>query len=466
MGWIGIQIAFSRSKRMSSRLRRSNSNFNLGDKMKIRNIALIVLFIFCFLAKTASALITNVPPVLTAPMVFYDEGGNVLADGSYGVTIELKDIQAAVLYEEEQVVSVVNGVAALSIGLGSEVGSDYSLAAAGLSLDVFQTGGDVTVEIMVEGQSTTHTAAILGSQPYAFISEYALSVAPDVVSSVGIMDGTIVSADLDPAFLLSLQTTMADDASDDVLHDADLAQSLEVVAETYLNKDGSLIMTGNLDLGGNDVTNIGSIDGVDVAALRTEVNNLDAVFATNDELATHAALTVGVHGLSETSLLVGTTQSQTLQNKFMDATNSISGEAIDSGIIDEARIDSDLARDSEVSSLSEEVTVHESRIDTLEEDAEILEDEVPAPIRPFAYGNMRRTTCSGYNIDSDCTFTTDSSHDDYYVIMTPQGSAGCGSYAGECRVLSKATTGFTIQCTCPSGGTWNPTVDFLVFSKN
>jgi hypothetical protein len=250
------------------------------------------------------------------------------------------------------------------------------------------------------------------------------------------------------------------------LRDIDLAQSLEAAAETYLNKDGSLSMTGNLDLGGHDIASIGLVDGVDVAALRTEVNNLDSTFATNGELAEHAALTVGVHGLAETSLLVGTTQPQTLQNKLMDATNSISGEAINSGIIDEAHIDADLVRNSEVSALSEEVSIHESRLDTLEADAEVLEDEVPALIRPFAYGSMRRSTCSGYNMDDDCTFSTDSSHDDYYVVVTPQGSAGCGSYAGECRISSKATTGFTIQCTCPTGGTWNPTVDFLVFSEN
>lgn len=434
--------------------------------MKIRNIVLIVLFLFCVWAKSANAVITNVPPVLTAPMVFYDEGGNVLADGSYGVTIELKDMQEVVLYQEEQVVSVVNGVAALSIGLGYEVGSDYSLAAAGLSLDVFQARGDVTVEMTVAGQSTIHTAAILGSQPYAFVSEYALSVAPNVVSSSGIVDGTIVSTDLDPAFLSSLQVAVAVDESDEI----PTAENVAVASDIGLSNSGAATVHGVLQDLDNALESLRDIDLAQsleaVTVLQSEVNNLDSTFATNGELANHAALTTGVHGLASTSSLVGTTQSQTLQNKIIDATNSISGEAVDSGIIDEAYIDEGLARDSEVSALSEEVSGQESRIDALEADAEILENEVPASIRPFAYGSMRRSTCSGYNMDADCTFATDSSHDDYYVVITPQGTAGCGSYAGECHVLSKATTGFTIQCTCPSGGSWNPTVDFLVFSEN
>lgn len=650
--------------------------------MKIRSVAVLFFCLFGLWSEPLCAAIANVPPVLTAPMIFYDEGGNVLADGSYGVMIKLKDAAGTVLYAEEQVANVVDGAAALSVGLGFEVGSNYAVAAAGLALDVFQTDGDVMVEITVAGQSTTHTAAVLGSQPYAFVAEYAIGVAPDAVTSSAIADGVIVAADLDPTLLSSLQSTLAVDtdgeavtaanitvASDiglnnsgaatvhgvlqdldsalESLRDIDLAQSLENVAENYLNKDGSLAMTADLDLGGHDLANVGLIGGVDVAVLRTEVSDLDGSFATDGELTEHAALTAGVHGLSDASALVGTTEAQNLQNKILDDTNSVAGEAIDSGIVDEAFIDEDLTRDAElifenvagtlaetqipaeiarddeltfenlsgtladaqipteivrdselsfenlagsldesqipseivrdseltfgnlsgslsdsqipttitrdsellfsnlsgalsdaqipatiarvselsfsslsgtisesqlpsgvatdsevsvsylsktgdtlngtltiananiimssgytvdgvdVSALSGEVSDHESRIDTLEDDAAIEESEVPAAIRPFAYGSFYRSVCTGYNMDSDCTFTTNASNDDYYVVLTPQGSVTCGSYAGECHVSAKASTGFTVNCTCPgSGSTWNTTVDFLVFAAN
>jgi len=66
--------------------------------------------------------------------------------------------------------------------------------------------------------------------------------------------------------------------------------------------------------------------------------------ATNH--ANHIAATAA-HGA--TGAIVGTTNAQTIQNKTIDATNSISGEAVNSGTVADARVASTIARDSEVS---------------------------------------------------------------------------------------------------------------------
>ena len=56
-------------------------------------------------------------------------------------------------------------------------------------------------------------------------------------------------------------------------------QTVEDLAETLLKRDGTDAMTGNLDMGGFNVTNVGSVDNVDVAGLESDVTNLSNTVA-------------------------------------------------------------------------------------------------------------------------------------------------------------------------------------------
>lgn len=67
----------------------------------------------------------------------------------------------------------------------------------------------------------------------------------------------------------------------------------------------------------------------------------------DSELTTHAG-TTATHGVS--GAIVGTSDTQTLTNKTLGTTNSVDGGAIKSGTVADARIDSLIARDSEVTS--------------------------------------------------------------------------------------------------------------------
>lgn len=49
--------------------------------------------------------------------------------------------------------------------------------------------------------------------------------------------------------------------------------SLEELADFFLPLNGSSPMTGSIDVGGNDITNVGDVDGVDVSQLKTDFDN-------------------------------------------------------------------------------------------------------------------------------------------------------------------------------------------------
>ncbi|MBF0107376.1 MAG: hypothetical protein HQM16_18860 [Deltaproteobacteria bacterium] len=326
---------------------------------------IIILTIILITALNASASVTQVPDIISAPVVLYDEGNNLLGDGDYTLTIAFKDKSGTYLYTEEQNVSVKNGVAHIVLGAGYAVGSAFASPAGGLSYDVFNVDGDVMVEVLVEGQTNPQEISILATQPYAFISQYAVTVANDSITSNKIKDGTIRAEDLDATFLeglISQDKSIVSSASSqasapegyvsanevsvssdiglnnasgntvykvlqgldnaiDTLRGVDLNQSLndintnveEVSANlikeietvstnlstNYIKKDGSNPMTADLKMGGKNIINVGTVDGVDVSDLKddvgtvktrvstleTSVGNLDSTYATDTQLS-------------------------------------------------------------------------------------------------------------------------------------------------------------------------------------
>lgn len=164
----------------------------------------LVLFLF---SQKLYADVTAVPELMSAPVVLFDEGNNLLSDGDYLVTISLKStLTGAVIYSEEQRATISNGVANLVMGQGYAPGSNLSAPAGGLVWNYFNFDEDIAVEILVEGQSSPQQITVLGSQPYSYISQYALGVAPSSITSASVQNGTIKAEDLDASFLSSLQT--------------------------------------------------------------------------------------------------------------------------------------------------------------------------------------------------------------------------------------------------------------------
>ncbi|MBF0105236.1 MAG: hypothetical protein HQM16_07905 [Deltaproteobacteria bacterium] len=164
--------------------------------MTTTTIYTLVLFLNLILAGSAMAAIERVPGQMSAPMVLFDEGGNILTDGEYDITISITDAGGGGLFSEEQVVLVKDGVANIVIGDGYAVGSGYGAYSGGLTPDVFNSSQEISVEIMVEGQASPQEVTVLGSQPYSFIAQKALSVEDGAVSSTTIKDGSIAEADL------------------------------------------------------------------------------------------------------------------------------------------------------------------------------------------------------------------------------------------------------------------------------
>ncbi len=275
----------------------------------------------------AQASIEQVPGVISAPVVLYDDGSNTLADGQYSVIVAFKDSLSSVLFTEEHLVDVRNGVALISLGNGYVVGSGQSTSSGGLDVSVFDVATDISVEILVEGQSNPQELTILGSQPYAFISQKAITVVDDAITSSQIRNGSIKEEDLDESLVQALQGNSAVLVSDGeggyTAVDVSASQ-VAVSSDIGLNNASGT----TLDVVLQDLDNaIDTLRGTDLD------QSMDSV---NSSLSSHSSAASGVHGV--TGNVVGTSDTQTLTNKTIDSTNSISGDAVKSGSITDARV--------------------------------------------------------------------------------------------------------------------------------
>ncbi len=300
----------------------------------MKTVKRLILVIAILFAMPARAGLDQVPGVISAPVVLYDEGSNLLSDGEYSVIVAFKDAFDATLFSEEQLVQVRNGVALISIGNGYAVGSGYSTSSGGLNAATFDVGTDVAVEILVEGQSLPQELTVLGSQPYSFIAQKAMSVADETITSSQIKDGSIHEEDLDEALLDELRSSspvlVQDDSGEYQAIDLNASQ-VEVDADIGLNNASGTSLDSVLrDLD----TAIDTLRGTDLDQSVDAVN--DSIDTVNSTIESHSDAVSGVHGVMGD--IVGTSDTQSLQNKTIDSTNNIVGEAITSGSISDSRI--------------------------------------------------------------------------------------------------------------------------------
>lgn len=433
------------------------------------------LLFFLFVAFSARAEITNIPNMVSAPVVLYDEANNVLSDGDYFVTITLADFEGQVLYSEEQQTKVFNGAAHLSIGQGYVAGSGLTVSTGGLSTDVFQHDGEISIAVQVQGQLNSQEITVLGSQPYAFVSDHALTIANDSVTSLQIHDGSITRDDISALFLQELFPE--------------------------LNAGGVLI---DDDLQFNNIQ--GTTVGSALVALDTAVGSLQtSVTDAEDEISAQATeLEIHTQELSENASLISTLESDvtglegeisTVEGNVAAVSTNVAGlqggvGALSSNVsglqADVDSLSSSMSSmstnlsvlQSDTSSLSDTVNGHTSQINALDTRVTVLEtepepaleltvDDIPSPIQPRAYGHRLNNTCTrGYNVASNCQFVDPLPDANYVVILTPHGLA---AQQVTCKAVLQTTMGFNMLCHGELGGpgpqqlTTIPDVDFIVF---
>lgn len=62
--------------------------------------------------------------------------------------------------------------------------------------------------------------------------------------------------------------------------DTSISSAISTASGNYLYKDGSVVMTGNLNMNGSAIVSVGNVDGVDVSALSTSFTAFSAKLVT------------------------------------------------------------------------------------------------------------------------------------------------------------------------------------------
>jgi len=448
--------------------------------MKTKIIFILAVILLCGQLFEAQAAITQVPVLMSAPVVLYDEANNILADGDYVVTIGLTDLTGATLFTEEQTVSIRDGVCHLAVGQGFAVGSNFTSPSGGLDWSLFNRDGDISVEILVEGQVNPQAVAVLGAQPYSYIAQYALDIADDTITSDKIADGSIREADLSADLLSSLSTGSADSsgAAASAETSVDAANVTVSSSISLSNAPGSNLATV---LQGLDAA-IGAIRDIDlqqsVADISTSIANLGSTYATDTELSSAVTgVNSSISSLNSTiNSLDSTYATDSALSAVSDAKVNKSGDSMtgDLNMGGQSITNVNLVDDVDVSILQQDV----DNILNPDVSGEVSSGAIPQAIRPFAYGTIKSTstnsptrTCSGYNIETACTFPVSSApaSSNYTVLLTPSRSfAGCFGYpGGSCVAAGKTTSTFSVTCTCDYSGNPNDQdVEFVIFYNN
>lgn len=228
-------------------------------KNKIKAIILAAIFLLGnFTFRTGlRAQIAAVPKVINFQSILTDPSGIPLADGFYDIIFRILNVNGEELYVETQHLETANGVVSAMIGSGG----DLNLAT--LKPDIPRFLG-----VTVAGE-TTESLLEIASVPYAMYAAQALSVAPESIATGDILPGAI-TADLLAEGLLdgpanTIRTELATPSgAASVGADDFFNNSASTTVQTVLQDFDTAItnintkLNGDLNMGGNKVTNVAS----------------------------------------------------------------------------------------------------------------------------------------------------------------------------------------------------------------
>lgn len=235
---------------------------------------------------------SEVPHYVNFQSVLRDDGGNIIEDSFIDLQIKILDQDKDIVYEETQPgVQVVRGAINVMIGEGIEPGSSPSVPTGGIPLTAINPANGTHFLQVQYGSNLPSGDMELGSVPYAMYAEVALGLAPDIPSSA-IPGNFVTEEELAAAILAHESDTTAHPAGSitavdnfqnsnssnvqTVLENLDAAIEAEEAARATadsglqtqidgkVNRSGDT-MAGTLNMGGNNITNVGSSAGVGFA---------------------------------------------------------------------------------------------------------------------------------------------------------------------------------------------------------
>jgi hypothetical protein len=318
------------------------------------------LFALLLVMLALPAFATEVPHTLNFQSVLFDDSGKLVPDGTMDLEFKILDADGQEIYSELQpAVQVVRGSVNVMMGEGLDANSK---ATNGIPLSAFDpTTGAKTLEMKIGNNQPTGPMAF-GTVPYSMYAEEALTVAPNSIGSEQIKNGSIKVEDLEPGLTFGNINGQLGD-SQLPTSAATVSQLNAHISSTTAHPASSITLTGPFTFSSmNDVQSV--IRDLDKALLsaitnnsinKVNINNALTTHTTStaahgsdgnvvgantlaNAIATHAALTTGVHGLSSTpgNKIVGTADAQTLTNKTLTAptlnTPTINGGTVTSDL--------------------------------------------------------------------------------------------------------------------------------------
>lgn len=144
-----------------------------------------IICIAMLLTSELGALV--VPHYLNYHSRLYDDGGNLMADGSTGITFKISDPDGNILFEEYQTVNIVNGIVSALIGNGVD---ENNAPSGGIPPSVLTPDNSRYLEVTVDNYSPEGPLEIV-SVPYAVYAEKAYSVADGSVNGASLANKSI-----------------------------------------------------------------------------------------------------------------------------------------------------------------------------------------------------------------------------------------------------------------------------------
>lgn len=345
-------------------------------------IAVVVLTVMLAAGITLAA---SVPKYLNYQSILYDDGGNPLPDGPINLSIRILDSNMDVVFEETQEALVIGG--AVSVTLGDGVHPDTNAPSGGIQTNMLNPANPKYLEVQAEGYPAEGLMELV-SVPYAAYSDIALGVADGAVGSSSIKDASIEMRHLTDELVSEISDQMTSGGSD----------SPVVVREEFNSFKSSISSSGGADYIGvkPDFSYSASTTVQDVFKdfdLAIKKREEDVVWAKQDysgKIDAEKGLREG--GDSNLQSQIGTEQAAraNADSALESSKVSISDLYDEHNIVNDAKIPSEVARDSEVATkisisdlLYEQSDVAEEGIDA-NQVGKIRYDKIPDGIATVA----------------------------------------------------------------------------------